>query len=44
MVLKSLWKVKASELRPLWRQNLTRWSKRFGLTEDPNTGGKKEAD
>ena len=39
MVLKLLWKVKLSDQRPLWRQNLARWSKRFDLAEDPNTGG-----
>ena len=39
MVLKSLRKVKASDQRPLWRQNLARWSKRFDFAEDPNTGG-----
>ncbi len=39
MVLKSLRKVKASDQRPLWRQNLARWSKRFEFAEDPNTGG-----
>lgn len=40
MVLKSLRGIKASaEQRPLWRQSLARWSKRFDLAEDPNTGG-----
>jgi HEAT repeat protein len=39
MVLKSLRRVKSTDQRPLWRQQLARWNKRFGSAEDPNTGG-----
>jgi HEAT repeat protein len=39
MVLKSLRRIKLADQRPLWRQQLARWNKRFGSAEDPNTGG-----
>jgi HEAT repeat protein len=39
MVLQSLRRIKLADQRPLWRQQLARWNKRFGSAEDPNTGG-----
>jgi hypothetical protein len=40
VVLKSLRNIKADvDQRPLWRQQLARWSKRLALAEEPNDGG-----
>jgi hypothetical protein len=38
-VVKSLRKIKATDQRPMWHQQLARWSKRLALAEDPNNGG-----
>jgi HEAT repeat protein len=39
LVIKSMRKIKTNDLRPLWRQQLARWTKRLALAEDPNNGG-----
>ncbi len=42
MVLKSLRRIKPPDQRPMWHQNLARWSRQLGLAkeaEDPNGGG-----
>jgi tetratricopeptide (TPR) repeat protein len=42
IVLKSLWKIKPAEQRPMWEMLMTRWSRRLGMASelaDVNNGG-----